>query len=513
MPLPISAQLSVELTKILPVRQAANAIASSVYQLARELRKSGSDILVEEDLADIFSRFKIDSRLQLHFKDVVKLGSVGLLHSGSEILLGSQPGPTTRRALKDQYYMATLIQLSFLCWFHERTTLASSLVECMNHRFNSNIPGSNPDANYDGILQTLTAVCAETSSFPWALYAGLVEAGLPKTSLEMANRGGTSALSWKCLSSTCLLAAMDYLFIIQSLPDDRIVQTQTADGLMPFVIWAHFILGLTVTIQGSPDGNITFGGATRPNLIISWTPQTYEPHANSIFLLDGNMEVILETQPALTATKIDAQERIPLQGYGTTHLRRDFNRNVLIADDDLAYSDCAQLATTIATLMSLVLYRPIDTTMSVSMLHSQSFDSTERWRIFAAAAVLFSGISIDKSTINNWVEKYQGLSMKEVSNKLPTALRKFFENRYEETSFAMRNIVIPSSILILIFAHVSNVEACITMPLVYGHDTIEFRDRFIRDLYKWDGKTTIPIAEDDWFNQICKLLIGVRFLD
>jgi hypothetical protein len=113
------------------------------------------------------------------------------------------------------------------------------------------------------------------------------------------------------------------------------------------------------------------------------------------------MEIILETQPDLTATKIDAQERIPLEGYGTTHLRRDFNCNALIADDDLVNSNCAQLATTIAILMNLVLYRPLDTTISVSMLHSQSFDSTKRWRIFAAAAVLFSGININKSTINS----------------------------------------------------------------------------------------------------------------
>jgi hypothetical protein len=103
--------------------------------------------------------------------------------------------------------------------------------------------------------------------------------------------------------------------------------------------------------------------------------------------------------------------------------------------------------------------------------------------------------------------------MKELNNKLPTALWRFFKKKYEESSFAMRNVVMPSAVLILIFAHISNVEACITMPLVYCHDTIEFRDRFIRDLYKWDWKATIPITEDDWFNQICKLLIGARFLD
>jgi hypothetical protein len=71
MPIPFAAQLSVELTNIAPVREAISTAALLVYRTARELRKSGSDFLVEEDLASIFGRGKIESKLQIHFKDVV----------------------------------------------------------------------------------------------------------------------------------------------------------------------------------------------------------------------------------------------------------------------------------------------------------------------------------------------------------------------------------------------------------------------------------------------------------
>jgi len=128
MSLPFTTQLSVELTNILPVKQAISSVALSILNTSRELRKSGSDLLVEEDLASIFGRGRIESKLQMHFKDAVKIGSLVPLSTSSDIMLNSHPGPTTQRALKDEYYMSTIIQLSFLSWFHERTSLANALV-------------------------------------------------------------------------------------------------------------------------------------------------------------------------------------------------------------------------------------------------------------------------------------------------------------------------------------------------------------------------------------------------
>ena len=46
--------LSLELAKILPVRAAISYSAELLVNLVRELKRSGSDFLVEEDLAAVF---------------------------------------------------------------------------------------------------------------------------------------------------------------------------------------------------------------------------------------------------------------------------------------------------------------------------------------------------------------------------------------------------------------------------------------------------------------------------
>jgi len=115
---------------------------------------------------------------------------------------------------------------------------------------------------------------------------------------------------------------MDFLYILKSLPEDRIMQVEGCNGMMPLVIWAHFTLRLTVTIQGSPDGNVKFGQAQVSNVIIYWSePNSQFDATDTVSLLDKSMEIILRSELEEALAKITAQERIPLEGYGTTFLR------------------------------------------------------------------------------------------------------------------------------------------------------------------------------------------------
>ena len=139
MPLSTQFNLSLELTKVLPVREALSSSAKSIISLVRALRRSGSDFLVEEDLAAIFGRGRIESVMEKKFRDALQEVSFTPPHEGSQISLDATPGPTVGRALKDRYYMASVIQLSFLVWMHEETTLASALVECMRTRYESGV--------------------------------------------------------------------------------------------------------------------------------------------------------------------------------------------------------------------------------------------------------------------------------------------------------------------------------------------------------------------------------------
>ena len=55
----------------------------------RDLRRSGSDILIEEDLAAIFGRHRIVSSVEAHFKDVVKVASfTSLLENREKLFVG-----------------------------------------------------------------------------------------------------------------------------------------------------------------------------------------------------------------------------------------------------------------------------------------------------------------------------------------------------------------------------------------------------------------------------------------
>ena len=64
-------QLGVELTNIFPVHRIADLAYNKIVSLARDLRRSGSDFLVEEELADIFGRGRISSEVERQFKDIV----------------------------------------------------------------------------------------------------------------------------------------------------------------------------------------------------------------------------------------------------------------------------------------------------------------------------------------------------------------------------------------------------------------------------------------------------------
>lgn len=83
MPLPAQFTFSFELTvlaKLAPVRTALSYDADAIVKLARDLKKTGSDFIVEEDLAAVFGRLRIEQSLEARFKDVVKIASFVPLH-------------------------------------------------------------------------------------------------------------------------------------------------------------------------------------------------------------------------------------------------------------------------------------------------------------------------------------------------------------------------------------------------------------------------------------------------
>jgi hypothetical protein len=64
---------------------------------------------------------------------------------------------------------------------------------------------------------------------------------------------------------------MDYLFLVQSLPEDRLMMIDNQMGAIPIIVWAYYILGPRVLVQNSPDGDVFFGAPGNPQIIIQWS--------------------------------------------------------------------------------------------------------------------------------------------------------------------------------------------------------------------------------------------------
>ena len=95
---------------------------------------------------------------------------------------------------------------------------------------------------------------------------------------------------------------------------------------------------------------------------------------------------------------------------------------------------------------------------------------------------------------------------------MPTAMRNLLL-KSKKLGGAFSRLVLPCSLLILSFSHVSDLQACAALPLVYGFHSLMFQDYLHTTFKQWDWKSPLRIAEDDWLNQICKLLMGIRFRD
>ena len=239
-----SFQLSLELASVFPIGAILKSIGSNIWSLALGLRKSGSDLVVEVELAQIFGRGQISEELEKSFRDAVKLGDVVPLQSNSTICLDSSPGPSMRNALSNSYFFATVVQLSLLGWIHNRDDFASLLAKCMRARVEAKMPDASIDPGVEGIAATMAACNSQSSGFDWSVYVEAVE-----TRLKSVLSDYQHSPDYLKLPRSLLLAAMDYLYLVQRLPDDRKMTVSNQMGSVTLIIWAYYVLGLTVALK------------------------------------------------------------------------------------------------------------------------------------------------------------------------------------------------------------------------------------------------------------------------
>lgn len=325
-------------------------------------------------------------------------------------------------------------------------------------------PEARPNPGYDGIYGMLEACSSQTSNFNWGNYIRSVEDRLGQHAIVNERR------RWfLCLRPETLLAAMDYLYIIQKFPEDRKMIIDNHQGILTIIVWAYHLLNLTVLAKGTPAGDVTFGKETiSPQIIILWN-NNRELFGHEISLLDRNSQVVLQTEPdEMTFSYLEACERLPLLNYGTTILHRHLNRNVSALRNDPVYTDAAQMAVAMALVGSRNLVRksavhrapPMELPMVI-----------ERWRMVTFANIIFEDLSLDIKAIDGFVDAL--LEDEEADNEVPLPrslelhlkrVKKSTRWTQDAQNFSL-GLLRRLAKLIIVFGNVSGVENSATLPL------------------------------------------------
>lgn len=100
---------------------------------ARNLRQSGSDIVVEEDLVNFFGRCRIFNSLTSSFKTIVTKGTSDTTLLEGIVLQGG-PGPTVARAFQETSYFAMVVHISLLSWKFATSNLVTAITEVLRER-------------------------------------------------------------------------------------------------------------------------------------------------------------------------------------------------------------------------------------------------------------------------------------------------------------------------------------------------------------------------------------------
>lgn len=220
--------LSLEVTKVLgpaAIAQSGNAFV----KWARDIQRNGSDILIEQDLGGLFSRFHIDPGFAQEFKEcALRTSDIKSIGSYLPIALQSGPGATVQRALQDPSFMPMVIHLSMFGATHEFGRFAEALSEVLRARVmddKSKEPAFFPPKTIKGTIQ----VCVEqTSGYQWHLLVDSImrKLGLPqyvpgKIRKDMPRLNAVE--HFYSLSITALRACMEILLALQKVYRDHMM--------------------------------------------------------------------------------------------------------------------------------------------------------------------------------------------------------------------------------------------------------------------------------------------------
>ena len=494
--------LSLEITRLIPLVAITEAATKFVLNLARELRNSGSEIVVELDLAEIFGRSKVTYDIERAFRTTVGR-SEGTTPINEEIYLQKGPGPTVSRALSQnsEAYLRCLVQCSFLTDVHDKDSLAAAISRALEKRVQDASPQDDVRAppNKEGILGYLRAYEEQTQAFPWDHYL-IAFASMLGHGIEFARES---------LPEIVLQGAIDMFPIVQNFPENYLIQIKASQGVCILLVWAHKILGLRVLVVGEGHRPALKLGEGNPQVVVNMDVSVSYFRESSITLLDSSVEpheelITFETDS--DESPIDGTWKIPALGYGKVILeficgqRRLDN---LTEENTMAIvEELASVAGANAQAIAKSLMRKLGL-VKAEIEHKQ---------ILRATRFLFNRPDIDDIAVY-----YTGQPLRKGST-VPSAVSGVLQmttNTEEKQRGVLWKKLLNATqlltILILAFAHVRDLDECIDLPLCSSYELLHQHSlsRFPgMPESSADAPPLMTIDDDCWFHAIALLLVG-----
>ena len=342
MAFPSQFSLSLELTSLLPLGAVAEAGAKSLIQLTRDLRKSGSDIVIEEDLAAIFGRNRIQAQFESSFRTAVRDSSIVQIPSLIDIVLEAGAGPTVRRSIKNKAYLATVIQLSLLGYTHNIYILAKALIKALELRAEgSDCYNEIPD--HDGLIGTLGAIRDQSTGYRWDLVFSAVE-----NHISNGNEQHNHVSELRRLPFVVLQALLDAFTAIQHFPEQRLLRLRATSGISTIVVWAYHVLGLSTSVSYKSQPVARFGSGLE-QISIEWLDADAGYGLDDVTLLSATdtkqVDFLLSANP-LDDVTLHSFCRHAVSGYGISILRCEDVHTVALQRDlaHLVLALCVKVA-------------------------------------------------------------------------------------------------------------------------------------------------------------------------
>lgn len=483
---------------------------SHLLQVARALQKSGSDLVAEEDFVAIFGRNQLSPQFEGAFKTVLhNSASQSIISKWLPIIIEGGPGPTVQRAIKERAHFAMVAQLSMLCWALDKTTLVDGLAQAMRLRLSGAGPGV-VDGYVPGerAIQGVLKSCQEqTSTYPWQhnFDAVRMKLGIRST---LTGIGAEDEIE---LPIPILQASLDMLTAVQHLPEHRMMYIQSRRGVITMVVWAHSVLGLTVSVRGSKLGTVMFGTGIASIVIDMGSEYTVEARACLLEAVepresfDPSRGLILAVDHVEgNWTAIRAEVKYPARGYGTQIVKS-------LVTSKGAVFEMAHVATSIAFCMSrkIKIFRtrrdgqdppnPHRSSQNIPLITEQNLLTTSRF--------LFDGIDLDEKTFRQYVDSFTHQPLAELS--IPPAIKQMLLENPSEMGDVWWDLSYDASglgLLILALSTVGNLGDCSQWPL--GCLRNVFDSTIGQETINWSGTDAIPLCHDGWYEMLSHMMFG-----